>query len=268
LIYKIPITAYSPEPIYTLQGPTSEITWLDFSSDGSNGNWLLASSGSKVYLWNMMRPTDKPVTLQRHKDNLVYASFTNDSEWIITLSTNHTLQFWSMDLEQVSSTACKYAGRNLSRAEWERYFPDSDSGEFQETCSGFSYGLEQEETNIISGPTPTPKPTLAFIQPPTMTPTPTEIFTEYIVQSGDTLYLIAAKLNIDYNTLIADNNDHRSKPDCDRTSFKDQDDKHASIAIVHYTNNHSGSSKCLAFPFSPTTMYRRAGSYIAEASSN
>jgi len=129
LLYKLPLTANST--FDTLRGPTSEINSLEFSPvESKTGSWLVASSGDTVYLWNLANPNDKPITLQGYKGNVVYAGFTNDGEWIATAATDQTLKFWAMDLEKVSTTACNYAGRNLTLDEWKRYFKD----EYRKIC--------------------------------------------------------------------------------------------------------------------------------------
>ncbi len=215
LIYQLPIAGYPVVPVYSLQGPNDEITWLEFSPLGSKGNWLVASSGEEVYLWNMISPNDKSITLQsKSNTTFVYSSFTNDGEWIITSSVDQTLQFWSMDLERMKRAACKFAERNFTRREWIRYFPGR--GDLEETCQGFDYGLEQIINIAEGGPVPTPYPTLSVVQPdPTsetsLTPSATTFatsgnFIEYTIQEGDLLALIAGRFNVDLNTLIADNN--------------------------------------------------------------
>jgi WD40 repeat protein len=203
-IYQLPVSEYPAIPIYTFQGSSGEITWLEFGSAGTDEEWLVASSGSDVYLWNTSRPNDKAVTLQSNS-KVVYVSFTNDSGWIITLSTDQILRFWSMDLERMSETACIYAGRNMTRVEWNRYLPGK--GDLQETCPGLGYGLEQVQTITESNITPTPYPTFSILLPtPMPSPTPQGQFTIYTIKEGDTLGLIAAKFGIDINTLIQDNN--------------------------------------------------------------
>ena len=203
-IYQLPVTKYPVLPTSTFQGSSEEITWLEFSPAGTGEDWLVASSGSQVHLWNTSRPNDGPVTLESNS-KVIYASFTNDGERIITLSTDQILRLLSMDLEILSATACRYAGRNLTWLERNRYFPGR--GDLQETCPG--YGLEQAQTITGSYLTPTPYATAAYLLPPQpLTPTSTSVvgFDTYTVKDGDTLALIAAKFGIDIDTLIQDNN--------------------------------------------------------------
>ena len=180
--------------LHDLSGLTGEITWLEFSPDASGKNWIAASSGSDVYLWNFDKPTDKPVTLPvtlQDNGKAVYVSFTQDGKWILTVGTDQTLKFWSLDLESMSKTACKFAERNYTREEWNVYFQGKkyEKG-IADICP--EYGLEERvEAQVETRPTP--GPTISFVQPPTMTPKPTDIYEEYTVQLNDTLSLIAAR---------------------------------------------------------------------------
>jgi LysM repeat protein len=98
-----------------------------------------------------------------------------------------------------------YAGRNLTRAEWNRYLPDH--GELQETCPDSGYGLEQVQAAIESYITSTPYATLSVLLPtPLPSSTPQSEFSTYTIRDGDTLGLIANKFGIDINILIQDNN--------------------------------------------------------------
>lgn len=202
-IYRLPIETSSQRPTLS-RGPTSEITWLEFSPTGSDKQWLAASSGSDIYLWDINKPTNKPIRLTlQEKEKALYVSFAKDASWVMAASTGQTLKFWSMDLDKMSETACSYAGRNLTLAEWETYFSGQD---YTKTCP--DYALEEQVASQIM-PTTTPGPTLAFIPPPptaTATPPPAYVYKEYTVQSGDTLSLIALKYGIDMNILIVDNN--------------------------------------------------------------
>ncbi|HAY85365.1 MAG TPA: hypothetical protein DCY42_10730, partial [Chloroflexi bacterium] len=205
-IYQLPVTKYPIDPIYTFQGSSGEITWLEFGPVGSSKDWLVAASGSEAYLWNTSKPNNKAVILPGN-NKVIYASFTKDSSWIITLSFDQKLRFWSTDLERLSATACLYAGRNLTKAEWNRYLSEMD--DLRETCPGLNYGLEQVQTIAESEITPTAYPTVSNALP-TTTPIPTSTplgeFSIYTIQAGDTLGLIAAKFGVDINILIQDNN--------------------------------------------------------------
>jgi hypothetical protein len=44
---------------------------------------------------------------------------------------DNAVRLWDMNLESWTSNACRIANRNLSHAEWERYFPNQP---YHKTC--------------------------------------------------------------------------------------------------------------------------------------
>lgn len=206
-VFDVSIATPLSEPKYTLRGPSAEITSIRFSPiESPGGEWLVASSGKTIYLWNLNRLGDKPIVLEGPNGKATYAGFTNDGMWIVAAFSDQTLRHWSLDLKKVSSAACKFAGRNLRRTEWESSFPKIPyTPENADTCGEwFEYGLETLIT-VTSGPTATPGPTSAFVRPPTPTITPVVTCQIYIVQEGDSLQAIATRFQIDLSVLIADN---------------------------------------------------------------
>lgn len=139
-IYEFPVTSNAAAPVYTLLGPTSEISWLEFSpTESKTGDWFVASSERAVYLWDLANPNERPITLQGYNGNVMYAGFTDDSQWIVTVAQDRTLKFWSLNLESVSRTVCQFADRNLNRAEWRSYTQLPYNQENADICG---YGLE------------------------------------------------------------------------------------------------------------------------------
>jgi DNA-binding SARP family transcriptional activator/class 3 adenylate cyclase/WD40 repeat protein len=51
----------------------------------------------------------------------------------LAVATEHGVQLWDLDPEAWRDAACRLAGRNLSRDEWERYMPQGEP--YQATCS-------------------------------------------------------------------------------------------------------------------------------------
>jgi tetratricopeptide (TPR) repeat protein len=54
-----------------------------------------------------------------------------DNRWLVTGSGDNTARLWNLRLDELIDLACRTAGRNLTRAEWERYFPGQ---EYRKTC--------------------------------------------------------------------------------------------------------------------------------------
>jgi WD40 repeat protein len=188
-------------------GSAAEITSLAFSTDESpGGEWLLAGSvNGSLYLWNSNRLGDKPIVVASYKGRIVYAGFTVDGQWIVTVVGDQTLRRLSMDPEKVWRAACQLAGRNLKRTEWQSYFDADYTEEYADTCGPeFGYGLEQQIA-AQSLPTPTTGPTAEFSTPQPATATVAPSCTSYTVQAGDSLALIASKVGIDIKFIIADN---------------------------------------------------------------
>ena len=205
-VFQFPLDTFPPAPLYTLRGAAGDITWIEFSPGPTDQQWLAASGRDKVYLWNLAKPNVKPIILQGYNGNVTYVDFTDNGEWIITVAEDQTIRFWSMDLEVLRTAACKYAERNFTVSEWERYFAGINYNEENvDTCKELNYELDvQTKIEASSNSIPTQK--LPFIQPPTSTPEPSETFIQYIVQTGDTLDLIALKFNINRSVIMDDNN--------------------------------------------------------------
>jgi DNA-binding beta-propeller fold protein YncE len=51
----------------------------------------------------------------------------------LAVATEHGVQLWDLDPDAWRDAACRLAGRNLSRDEWERYMPQGEP--YQGTCS-------------------------------------------------------------------------------------------------------------------------------------
>jgi hypothetical protein len=56
----------------------------------------------------------------------------SDGERYLALAGVHGVDVWDLRLERWREAACELAGRNLTRAEWERYLPTNEP--YRETC--------------------------------------------------------------------------------------------------------------------------------------
>jgi hypothetical protein len=51
-------------------------------------------------------------------------AFTTDGRWLVTTdSGSRTASVWAMRLDELIALACRTAGRDLTSAEWQQYFP-------------------------------------------------------------------------------------------------------------------------------------------------
>jgi hypothetical protein len=60
--------------------------------------------------------------LRGHSASITALAFSPDSGWLISASRDNTVRFWKVTLDGLIDVARRAAGRNLSSAEWERYF--------------------------------------------------------------------------------------------------------------------------------------------------
>ena len=59
--------------------------------------------------------------------------FSPDGAYLLTAGRNGDVIAWDLDPTRLAEHACRLAGRNLTRAEWERYMPDRIS--YRRTCN-------------------------------------------------------------------------------------------------------------------------------------
>ena len=90
--------------------------------------WVFTASSQDgdLHLASLPGNTDpnRPLNLPMGNVDVWGAMFTDDGRWLITRSYDtHTLSVWTLDLEALVTLACRTAGRQLTQAEWEQYFP-------------------------------------------------------------------------------------------------------------------------------------------------
>jgi len=76
-------------------------------------------------LWNTTTGT-LTATLTGHTDWVYHVAFGPDGTTLATASWDNTASFWNMTFlsrAALREKACGIAGRNLTRAEWERFLP-------------------------------------------------------------------------------------------------------------------------------------------------
>ena len=84
--------------------------------------------------------------LRGHEGRITALAISPDGHWLATGDLVGTVRLWTLGPEELMDVACRTAGRNLTRVEWEQYLPEQT---YRKTCEQFP--LEPEPT-----PTPTP----------------------------------------------------------------------------------------------------------------
>jgi WD40 repeat protein len=138
------LTAVNPTVPYARQAGTA-LTWvLAISADS---RWLALNSGGAVNLWDLSapEPSDGAMVLGT-ADPIVKAStiktiaFSPDAASLAAGSEDGAVRAWLLQLDGLVDLACRTAGRNLSKDEWNQFF----SGEvYRATCPGIWIGAEE-----------------------------------------------------------------------------------------------------------------------------
>ena len=66
-------------------------------------------------------------------------AISSDNHWLVTGSEDHTLRLWNLRLDELVELACRTAGRNLTREQWNQYLPGQA---YRKTCE--QWALEGE----------------------------------------------------------------------------------------------------------------------------
>ena len=97
---------------------------IDFSPDN---RWLAAGgSNTFAYLWDLS--TGEEVSRLPHSEAVTSVSFSNDGQWLATVS-RKVVQFWDVpalplvSTSELISVACSHLTANISESEWEVIFP-------------------------------------------------------------------------------------------------------------------------------------------------
>ncbi|MBI5297220.1 MAG: WD40 repeat domain-containing protein [Chloroflexi bacterium] len=129
--YKSPYNPIFFIALWDMQYPTSkpnlllnmnkgEIRTLVFSP---GGKWLAANSFDEAfYLWDMQNLKGAPLLLHGYGRDTFALAFSSDEQWLVTIGKENSVRLWQMNLNDLATRACQYVGRNLTRAEWDRYF--------------------------------------------------------------------------------------------------------------------------------------------------
>ncbi len=116
-------------PARVLRGHTDFVHSLAFSFDGQ---WLASGSiDGTIRLWPLSHFGDEPVILQGYDNGNQSLAFSPDGQWLLVGTENRPAHLWPMNIEEVTTLACQYAGRNFTLAEWDLYFRGEP---YRQTC--------------------------------------------------------------------------------------------------------------------------------------
>jgi WD40 repeat protein len=135
-------------PLIGLGGP---VTSLAFHQDGD----VLASGSENklIALWNMNPPQLIGNPFTGADGAITSLAFSPDNSILFSGTGAGTIARWN--IEEWKQLACRLAGRNLTQAEWEQFFP---SDLYRATCE--QYPIQTAQANIAASPaTPTPTAT-------------------------------------------------------------------------------------------------------------
>jgi WD40 repeat protein/energy-coupling factor transporter ATP-binding protein EcfA2 len=120
LASRLPIT-------WSWSGHSGWIQSVAFSADGKT----LASGGDDgtIILWDVTTRQQLGQPLSGH--SVMSLAFSPDSKTLASGSDDGTIILWDINPESLAANACERAGRNFTRAEWERYFSNR---EYRKTC--------------------------------------------------------------------------------------------------------------------------------------
>jgi WD40 repeat protein len=118
-----------------LAGHSGWVTALVFSPDGLT----LASGGfdGRLLLWDVTTGQLIGVPLTEFGGRLTALAFSPDGQTLYSGTADGTVSQWEVGVEAWSARACALAGRNLTQAEWEQFFPGRD---YASTCPDFPPG--------------------------------------------------------------------------------------------------------------------------------
>ena len=114
----------------------SRITHISFNEED---RLLVTSSWDKTAkIWDMKYINDLPIVLKNHQSWVHMADFDSKGKYVITVSQDNYARFWPTLAEDMISSFCEGANRNLSKKEWAQYIGAEIPYEL--TCENYPEG--------------------------------------------------------------------------------------------------------------------------------
>jgi len=139
----------SSKPAQLLRGHTSAVTSVAWSSDGR------LASGARdgtVIIWDLQSGQPAQV-LQGHTDDVTSIAWSSDGR-LASASGDNTIIIWEGNPDVWAEQSCQRAGRNLTKEEWNSYFPAES---YRETCANLPSIQISSTPDQNSEPTSTPE---------------------------------------------------------------------------------------------------------------
>jgi WD40 repeat protein len=114
-----------------LRGHTKEVAAVTWSPDG---RYLITTSyDATARQWDMRAadPSASAIVLS-DTSSVTSAAWSPDGRTLATGNLGSSVRLWSLDLPTLIDVACRAAGRNLTRDEWQQFFEQAD---YRSTCA-------------------------------------------------------------------------------------------------------------------------------------
>jgi WD40 repeat protein len=136
-------------PYIELVGHYDEVRAVAISADS---HWLVTGSeDSTARMWDLKArdPRVGSIELAGHRGPIWAVGISPDGAWIATGGQDATARLWRMTpLPDATQIACRIAGRNLSRGEWEEYLGEDTP--YRRTCAQWPSGAGAPEDAAVT----------------------------------------------------------------------------------------------------------------------